>query len=129
MTYAQAGRTMTARAAALHNRTADAVQQAGEEAYAAGIEVMEEKIYGHPIPQTKSGKPKWRHTRDLIKGEKLQVDRQALTAKLVNDVVYARARHELKAGQTPWPAHWRDEAVARAREQFSGRVARAVESV
>ena len=127
MTSAQLAAKMQRRAATIPSAALAGLEQAGNEALAAGKQAMEEKIYGHSIPTTKSGKPKWVQTRNLINHERKEV--VGMTVRLVNDMVYARRRHELKKPQTRWPAHWRDEALARAKEQFSSRIVRSIVSV
>lgn len=129
MTALELARRYEARAEAVPAAAREALVVAGNEAVAVGKQVMEEKIYGHPIPKTKAGKPKWVQTRNLIHHERVEVDQSAYTARLVNDMIYARRRHELSPPTTKWPAHWRDEAIARVKETFSLRVSRAFQSV
>lgn len=132
MTAAELAATMARRADRLEIEVRNAVRQAGSEALDASRQEMEAKIYSHPIPTTKSGKPRWVQTRNLLRHERVEPAADGLGANLVNDMPYARRRHDLgkpNSSPTPWPAHWRDEALGRIRETFSRRVAERIRSV
>lgn len=73
---------------------------------------LTELIYSQPIPtRPKSGKPMWKRAGNLRRSERTEI-RDAYTAAVVNDAIYALPRHEAgKPGRrkTRFPAHWRDE--------------------
>lgn len=73
---------------------------------------LTELIYSNDIPRRpRSGKPMWRRTGNLRRSERAEV-RDAYTAAIINDAIYALPRHEMgKPGhrKTQFPAHWRDD--------------------
>jgi hypothetical protein len=103
----------------LHPRSITAANAQAKRLLVISKRKMKELIYDNPIPVGKSGKPKWKRTRMLYRGEKVEVKREhgEINITLVNDVTYAEPRHEAgKPGRrhTNFPAHWRDDA----REEF-----------
>jgi hypothetical protein len=76
---------------------------------------MTDLIYAQPIPKRPiSGKPMWKRTGFLRRAERVEI-RDAYTAVVINDAIYALFRHEAgKPGRrkTRFPAHWHDELRA-----------------
>ena len=75
---------------------------------------MSEMIYNKPIPTTKSGKPAWKRTSNLLRQERSYM-KKPLEGVIDNKAPYANFRHDL---DTPSPidgvtrsAPWREKTV------------------
>jgi hypothetical protein len=80
-------------------------------------------IYSKPPDTKPDGTPKWYQTRKLYNAEQA-VPTTKDRIRLINTMVYARARHELgrDGRRTTRNAHWRDEVRADLRATFAGAV-------
>ena len=116
MTAQQLAATMRRRAAAVEPEFRKTTRGLAVEALAYCRQRITEQIYGPAIDRRKNGKPKWKRTGFLRRGERVETP-DAYTVKLVNDANYALFRHEagkpghrrINPGRV---SHWRDELVA-----------------
>lgn len=112
MTAKQLAAKMRARAAAVEPEFRKTTNGLAVSALKFCRERLTADIYALPVPKRpRSGKPMWRRTGNLRRSERAEV-KDAYTAAIVNDAVYAEPRHEAgKPGRRPtrYPAHWRDE--------------------
>ena len=119
MTAAQLARKHKARKTLVEKEFRKSMRGLGISAVAFTRMKLTEEIYAFPIPKRpRSGKPAWKRTGALRRGERYQVT-DAYTVQIVNDVSYAKPRHEAgKPGRrvVRYPSHWRDELV----EAFRG---------
>jgi hypothetical protein len=108
------------RAGAVDGEVRATVRALGEMLLAASLSHMEADIYSKPVDTGSSGQPQWKRTGALKQNEKLAFDPDGAGCRLVNEMPYAEARHELGRGpsgrKTSRPAHWRDEAFEEMRQ-------------
>ncbi len=89
---------------------------------------MNRLIYSRPPDVKKDGEPKWKQTRRLYEAERAVPDVLRDQILLMNEMIYARARHELgrDGRKTTRTAHWRDAAAGLIREHFAASIRQAV---
>lgn len=95
------------------------VQRTGRRLLVASKRHMLQQIYSIPEDMTASGKKKWVRTMNLLNAEKLEYAPDGSAVTLTNEMIYARARHELgrDGRQTKRPAHWREGIYAETLEE------------
>jgi hypothetical protein len=111
--------TMRLRAATIDRGLVGTTRLVAEQALRISKARMKAGVYDHPIPTTKSGKPKWIRTGLLYALERVEYAADGKSAKITNTVRYAEIRHEMgKPGRkrTQFPAHWRDEMREQMRD-------------
>lgn len=114
MTAKELAAKMRARARAVEPEFSKTTRGLGVIAVNFTRERMDEEIYSQPIPRSAKGRPLWKRTKNLRKGERYEV-LDPYSVRIVNDMSYAEPRHEAgKPGRRPtrYPAHWRDELQA-----------------
>lgn len=89
---------------------------------------MERLIYSRPPDLLKDGRPKWKQTHNLYRAEVAEPDLLNEQILLMNDMVYAKARHELgrDGRKTTRIAHWRDAAQSVIQERFADLIRQAI---
>lgn len=114
MTGAQLATLYRRRARALDREIKKALNGIGDSAFRLSREKMVEGIYALDVDRTKAGKPKWKRTRKLYRGEEYEI-RGRDTVAVVNRTPYAVARDAMgrPGGRQPHnPArivHWQEE--------------------
>jgi hypothetical protein len=114
MTGAQLATLYQRRVRALDREIKKALNGIGDSAFRLSREKMVDGIYALPVDQTKAGKPKWKRTRRLYRGEGYEI-RGKDTVAVVNRTPYAVARDAMgrPGGRQPNnPArivHWQEE--------------------
>lgn len=102
------------RVRALDREIRKALNGIGDSAFRLSREKMVEGIYALPVDFTKAGKPKWKRTRRLYRGEGYEI-RGKDSVAVVNRTPYAVARDAMgrPGGRQPKnPArivHWQEE--------------------
>ena len=105
---------MAERAARVAPEVERATRELGLLALGESRRLMTAEIYSKPVDKRKDGKAKWTRTGALRRAERLQ-SRGFGKVSLVNDMVYARRRHEANKPGYPYhvaagrTAHWRDD--------------------
>jgi len=114
MTGNQLANLYRRRVRALDRELRKALNGIGDSAFRLSREKMVEGIYALDVDRTKSGKPKWKRTRRLYRGEGYEI-RGKDTVAVVNRTPYAVARDDLGRPGKRQPhnpartVHWQEE--------------------
>lgn len=112
MTAEQLARKFKARASKVEKEFRKTAKDIAATSIRITRKIMTEEIYGLPIPKRpRSGKPMWKRTGALRRGERAEFP-DAYTVRIVNDMNHALPRHEAgKPGRRKvrYICHWRDQ--------------------